>query len=117
MTRLSCHRFRPNKVRLWLSVIAYNLGNLWRRRAAQGDRNLVTDQLAAAPGQDRRPIDQTRPLLLVTAGGESPHTASIQRHVAKNRGASVAGALGCSSGAADFADEIEGQGTSVREGS
>ena len=31
MTRLSCHRFRSNEVRLWLSVIAYNLGNLWRR--------------------------------------------------------------------------------------
>jgi len=31
MTRLSCHRFRANEVRLWLSVIAYNLGNLWRR--------------------------------------------------------------------------------------
>ena len=30
MTRLSCHRFRSNEVRLWLSVIAYNLGNLWR---------------------------------------------------------------------------------------
>jgi hypothetical protein len=27
----SCHRFRSNEVRLWLSVIAYNLGNLWRR--------------------------------------------------------------------------------------
>jgi len=33
MTRLSCHRFRCNEVRLWLSVIAYNLGNLWRRWA------------------------------------------------------------------------------------
>ena len=31
LTRLSCHRFRANEVRLWLSVIAYNLGNLWRR--------------------------------------------------------------------------------------
>jgi Transposase DDE domain group 1 len=31
MTRLSCHRFRSNQVRLWLSVLAYNLGNLWRR--------------------------------------------------------------------------------------
>ena len=31
MTRLSCHRFRSNEVRLWLSVIAYRLGNLWRR--------------------------------------------------------------------------------------
>ena len=26
-------RFRANEVRLWLSVIAYNLGNLWRRLA------------------------------------------------------------------------------------
>ena len=31
MTRLSCRRFRSNEVRLWLSVLAYNLGNLWRR--------------------------------------------------------------------------------------
>jgi len=33
MTRLSCHRFRANEVRLWLSVIAYNMGNLCRRLA------------------------------------------------------------------------------------
>jgi hypothetical protein len=31
MTRLTCHRFRSNEVRLRLSVMAYNLGNLWRR--------------------------------------------------------------------------------------
>ena len=31
MTRLSYHRFRSNEVRLWLSLIADNLGNLWRR--------------------------------------------------------------------------------------
>jgi hypothetical protein len=31
MTRLSCHRFRSSEVRLWVSAIAYNLGNLWRR--------------------------------------------------------------------------------------
>ncbi len=31
MTRLSCHKFRSNEVRLWLTIIAYNLGNLWRR--------------------------------------------------------------------------------------
>ena len=30
-TRLSCHRFRSSEVRLQLSVLAYNLGNLWRR--------------------------------------------------------------------------------------
>jgi hypothetical protein len=30
-TRLSCHGFRANEVRLQLSVLAYSLGNLWRR--------------------------------------------------------------------------------------
>jgi hypothetical protein len=33
ITRLSCHRFRSNQVRLALSLLAYNLGNLWRRLA------------------------------------------------------------------------------------
>ena len=33
MTLLSCHRFRSNQVRLALSLLAYNLGNLWRRLA------------------------------------------------------------------------------------
>jgi hypothetical protein len=30
-TRLSCPRFRFNEVRFWVSPLAYNLGNLWRR--------------------------------------------------------------------------------------
>ena len=30
MTRLICHRFQSNEVRLWLNVIAYNLGDLRR---------------------------------------------------------------------------------------
>jgi hypothetical protein len=57
-TRLSCHRFRSNQVRLWLSVMAYNLGILWRggpsgSGAAQEDRELGVDQLAAPLGEDR----------------------------------------------------------------
>ncbi len=32
-TRLSCHRFAANQVRLWLFVLAYNLGNFLRRLA------------------------------------------------------------------------------------
>jgi hypothetical protein len=32
-SRLSCHRFRANEVRLQLSTFAYHLGNLWRRLA------------------------------------------------------------------------------------
>jgi len=39
MTRLSCHRFRSIEVRLWLSLIAYNLGNLWRLALPKGIEN------------------------------------------------------------------------------
>ena len=53
MTRLSCHRFRSNEVRLWLSVIAYNLGNLWRRLVLPRNRSVVVDQLTATAGEDR----------------------------------------------------------------
>jgi hypothetical protein len=50
---LSCDLFRSNEVRLSLSLIAYKLGNLWRGApsepgAAEADRRLVRDQLAAA---------------------------------------------------------------------
>jgi hypothetical protein len=41
MTRLSCRRFRSNEVRLWLSVIAYNLGNLWPGRRVPTGRGRV----------------------------------------------------------------------------
>ena len=32
-TRLSCHKFVANQVRLWLFILAYNLGNSMRRLA------------------------------------------------------------------------------------
>jgi len=53
MTGLSCHRFRPNEVRLWLSVIAYNLGDLWRRLVPPWAwATLVVDGPATTLGQD-----------------------------------------------------------------
>jgi hypothetical protein len=52
-TRLSCHRFRANEVRLQLSVLAYNLGKpLAAAGAAKADRQLVIDQPATAPRQE-----------------------------------------------------------------
>jgi hypothetical protein len=48
MTRLSCHRFRSNEVRLWLSGVPYNLGNLWRRLVLPqriGNWSLTSQQL------------------------------------------------------------------------
>ena len=73
MTRLSGHRFRSNEVRLWLSLIAYNLGNLWRRLVRQEDRRLVVHQLAAAAGENRPSSGQACPLLLVAPGRESSY--------------------------------------------
>ena len=32
-TRLSCHKFVANQVRVWLFILAYNLGNFVRRLA------------------------------------------------------------------------------------
>jgi len=83
MTRLSCHRFRPNEVRLWLSLIAYHLGNLWRGApsgpgAAAAGRQLVADQPATAIGEDGRPVVQARTLLLAVAGGGSLDAAAFR---------------------------------------
>lgn len=33
VTRPNCHKFRSNELRLWLTIIAHDLGNLWRRLA------------------------------------------------------------------------------------
>ncbi len=81
ITRLSCHRFRSNEVRLWLSVIAYNLGNLWRGcpwpgAAAEG-AEVVADELRATAGEDGRAPNQTCPLLLAAAGGGASDAAAV----------------------------------------
>jgi class 3 adenylate cyclase len=62
-------------------------------RRPDAGRHLVADQLAAAVGQDRRPIDQTCPLLLVAAGGESSHAAAVRGHAGEDRDAAVAGGI------------------------
>jgi hypothetical protein len=66
-TRLSCHRFRANEVRLQLSVLAYNSGNLWRR-ASEEHCPRVGHQLAAPPDQNRRAFGEACALLLAAAG-------------------------------------------------
>ena len=40
-TRLSCHKFVANQVRLWLFVLAYNLGNFLRRLVALDTTNIL----------------------------------------------------------------------------
>ena len=58
--------------------------------AAQANRELVADQLAAAAGEDRRAVDKACPLLLAAAGGESSDAAAVWRHAAADGGAAAA---------------------------
>jgi hypothetical protein len=56
-------------VQLWLSLIAYDLGNLWRRLALLARvRHLIADRFATAADENRRAIHQACALLLAAAG-------------------------------------------------
>ena len=97
-------------MRLRLSVIAYNLGSLWRRlvlptRIATWSLTSLQQRLVKTAG---RLIQHARYYWLLLAENH------LTRHLfsgmlQKIGGASVAGGLGCSLGAADSADEIGGQ--------
>jgi hypothetical protein len=81
MTRLSCHRFRSNEVRLWLGLIALQPGKpVAEVGIAEEDRELVADELAATAGEDGRQAGQGRPVLLADAGGEPSHTPVVREH-------------------------------------
>ena len=98
MTRLSCHRFRSNEVRLWLSVIAYNLGNLRRLVLPNRIAKLVADELAATIGEDRWAPRQARKILLALVGRRALDQAAVRQHPTADRG--TAGASGVKSLAA-----------------
>ena len=80
MTRLSCHRFRTNEVRLWLSVIAYNLGNLWRRlglpkRIDTWSLTTLRQRLMKTGG---RPAREARAVLLAPAGRRTSDADAVR---------------------------------------
>jgi Transposase DDE domain group 1 len=86
MTRLSCHRFRSNEVRLWRSAIAYNPGEpVAAAGAAEGNRQVVADQPIAAAGEDGRPVGEACPTLLALAGGEPPDAPPLRVEGAADR--------------------------------
>lgn len=70
-TRLSCHRFREKEPRLWLRVVAYNSGNLWRRfglpRRIQKFAPASLPQRLVKTG--RRPVKHARSYWLLLAEG------------------------------------------------
>ena len=61
-TRLSCHRFVANRVRLSLFILAYNLGKLPSPvMSAQGGQALVAAERAGQADQDGRPSGAALP--------------------------------------------------------
>jgi len=108
MTRLGCHRLWANQVRLWLSVIAYNLGKPWRRQvlpARVANWSLTSLQRRLAKPEA---FDKACALLLVAAGGESFDFAAVWRHAAQAR--DTAGASGIPEGDSGFQIECEQTG-------
>ena len=96
-TRLSCHRFRANEVRLQLSVLAYNLGNLWRRLVLppQIKRWSLTSLQQRLVKTGGRLVKHARYywLLLAPAGGRASDPAAVRRHAAEDLGAAGAGRI------------------------
>ena len=93
-TRLSCHRFRANEVRLQLSVLALQPGQpLAQTRPAAAGQALVAHESPTAAGENRRPAGEACQVLLAPAGGRASDPAAVRRHVAEDLGAAGAGRL------------------------
>ena len=69
-TRLSCHDFDDNQVRLQLFVLAYNLGNFLRRIALPASvKHWTLTDATGQVDQDRREGRASRPVRDVPTGG------------------------------------------------
>ena len=73
--------------------------------AASEDRQLVADEPATTIGQDGRPADQSRTVLLAAAGGEPFDAAAVREHGVPDRGAARARRIG-----------RDGEGNRAKEG-
>lgn len=91
MSRLSCHGFRSNDVRLSLSLIAYNLGNLWRRLAlpAKIDSWPMTSLPQRLVKTGGRSVKHGRYCWLLLAEG-APDAAIVREHDAADHGTAPA---------------------------
>ena len=108
-------------MRLWLSLLAYNLGNLWRRLALPapiGKWSLTSLQQRLVKTGGRL-IKHARYywLLLVAAGGEPSDAAVVCRHAAEDRGAAVAGGMRRAQNGTDFVGNDGAQGEVSAESS
>jgi Transposase DDE domain group 1 len=79
MTRFFCHRFRPNQMRLALSLLAYNLENLSRRLALpKRIENCSLTESAATTGEDGRAAGEECPLPLASSGRRTSDSVQWQ---------------------------------------
>jgi hypothetical protein len=58
--------------------------------------------LRTTAGENGRPFDQARPLLLAAPGGESSDAAALCEHAVQDRGATMASGIGEPQTGADF---------------
>jgi hypothetical protein len=91
-TRLSCHRFRANEVRLQrIRAVSMHSRSAERvgvqpgqplapARPTAADQELVADESAAPAGEDRRPARQARALLLVALGRRASPSPAVRGH-------------------------------------
>ena len=90
-TRLSCHAFRDNAVRLQLFALAYNLANFLRSLALPDEvAHWSLTHAAREAGQDRRPDCAPRPLRGVPAGRGGGAARAVRRDPAPDRPAAAA---------------------------
>jgi hypothetical protein len=79
-TRLSCHAFRHNWVRLQLHALAYKLANFLRTLALPEE--IEHCDAAREVGQDRRQDHAPRPLRRLPAGRGGGASGVVRRHPA-----------------------------------
>jgi len=80
-TKLSCHDFVDNQVRLQLFALAYNLGNFLRRLAfAQAHEALDHDNVAGQADQDRCEGDSSFAIRVLPDGRGSGAPQVVRRH-------------------------------------
>ena len=87
-------RMPANAVRLQLSVLAYNLGNLWRRLVLPPrGQALVAHESPAAASKNWGLAGEACQVLLAPAGGRASDPAALRRDAAEDLGAAGAGRL------------------------
>ena len=110
-TRLSCHKFVANQVRLWLFVLTYNLGNFMRRLVLPEDMALDSDQSSDQADQDGWATGTPRKEAGVSACRGAGNQGNADRDTRTDQPASAGTWLACfeSTGISDSYGVVRGK--------